>query len=66
MDHRRPPSDLRLMRLVKGLRLLDVSTETGIASSKLSLIERGEVKPSEHDLDALTRFYAGALQQQPH
>ena len=40
---------LREARFHKGLNQWDISVKTGIPQSKLSLIERGYVKPKEHE-----------------
>lgn len=54
-------SRLRLERVTRGLRLLDVSGAIGVSESRLSRIERGEVAPSEREREALARFFSSSL-----
>lgn len=46
-------TELRHLRILAGLRLYDVRHATGIAESKLSLIERALVGPSSDEATAL-------------
>ena len=57
----RPVSSLRLARLVRGLRLLEVARETGISAARLSLAERGEIKLPERDHRKLETLYGENL-----
>lgn len=47
--------NLRLLRLVSGLTILDLSQRTGIDMAKISLVERGKIQPGKHELIALAR-----------
>ena len=48
---------VRLERLSRGLRLLDVANETGICIASLSEIERGLREPTIEQHRALARLY---------
>ena len=48
-------SPLRRERILRQLSLYDVRSRTGIAVSKLSLIERGIERPTEDELKRLAR-----------
>ena len=45
--------DLKILRTIKNVNQYDLALRTGIHQPKISLIERGYVKPSEHDKTAL-------------
>ena len=49
----RCPSQLRLARLSKGLRILDIAREAGLAATTISMIERGDRKATPDELSAL-------------
>ena len=49
---------LRMLRVLRGLRLRDVSAGTSIYSSRLSRLERGLVRPFKREARALSIFYA--------
>ncbi len=44
---------VKRLRLEIGLRQFDVARQVGISESKLSKIETGRVRPSEHELARL-------------
>jgi transcriptional regulator with XRE-family HTH domain len=52
------PSPLRIRRLLRGLRLVDVEHATGLPALLVSQLERGEGPPSAAALAELARFYA--------
>lgn len=55
------PSQLRLMRSVRGLTLADVATGTGLSVSYLSDLERGRTNPSIETLEKIATFYGVEL-----
>ena len=60
-------SPLRLQRLKRNLRLIDVSVQTGISMTRLSLIERNLQVISQQDQESLARVLrvpAAALLEQ--
>jgi transcriptional regulator with XRE-family HTH domain len=52
------PSPLRLRRLVRGLRIIDLARATGLIPVRISELERGECALAGHRLQRLARFYA--------
>ena len=57
------PTELRVRRIVAGLRILDISEATGIATARVSEIERGEGRPADDDeLDIIDKALAKAEQ----
>jgi len=52
------PSPLRIRRLLRGLRLVDVEHATGLPALLISRLERGEGPPSTAALAELARYYA--------
>jgi transcriptional regulator with XRE-family HTH domain len=58
MTTRVRPSPLRVRRLLRGLRLVDVEHATGLPALLVSQLERGEGPPSGAALAELARFYA--------
>lgn len=47
--------NLRLWRLANNLTILDLSQLTGVDMAKISLIERGKIKPREYEVMALAK-----------
>ena len=56
----RPPSELRIQRIAAGLRIYDIERRTGIASTRVSQIERAEGAPPRPDELALIQEAIGA------
>jgi transcriptional regulator with XRE-family HTH domain len=47
-------STIRLLRLVRGLKLHEVSQKTGISIAKLSFIERGLLPVKKSDMEKIS------------
>lgn len=43
------PTPIRVRRIAAGLRILDISGATGLATTRISEIERGEGRPADDD-----------------
>ncbi|MBF0507722.1 MAG: helix-turn-helix transcriptional regulator [Deltaproteobacteria bacterium] len=50
------PSEVKVTRIARGLRLIDVELATGIGSSTLSLIERGLKVPTADQVRRLNKI----------
>lgn len=57
------PSRLRLERLSRGLRLLDVAQELGLSEGLLSRLERGDREPTPEQLQKLARLYGARSEE---
>ncbi len=57
------PTPLRLAREERGLTIRELRAATGIATGRLSMLERDMVKPSPSELDRLTAALQAAVHQ---
>ena len=46
---------IRLFRLLNDMTQIDLGRESGVPASRISLIERGHLLPSQRDLDSLSQ-----------
>ena len=58
-----PVTKLEMERRKRFLSKLDLARSTGIIQTRLSLIERGEVKPKEQEIEAIAKALGISIEE---